>query len=97
MTSFAVTGYISGVISQKIFQDSFLTQILLPTVVLYSVTLAEIWVVRTQAGESAGLRLLAEAFSPWPLGATAFCSPWVFSRLRQWTPGSGRRHSSAPD
>jgi len=93
MSTLAATGYFSGVISSTVFQDSLLTQIVLPVGALYSVTFAEAWVLRSQSGEGVGFGLLGAAFLPWPLITTAFCSPWLFSRLHRWTPGARRRRS----
>jgi rod shape-determining protein MreD len=95
MSTLAVAGYFSGVISSKVFQDSLLTEIFLPASALYFVTLAEVWILRSQAGETTGLGLLAEAFLPWPFVMTAISSPWLFGRLRRWTSSAGRGRSSA--
>lgn len=95
MGAFAATGYFSGVISSKVFQDGLLTQIALPVGALYCVTFAEAWVLRSQSGEGAGFGLAVAAFLPWPLLVTALCSPWLFSYLRRWTPNARRRRSPA--
>ena len=93
MAALAVAGYFSGAVASKIFYDSLLTQILLPVLVLYGVKFAEIWVLKSQAGESEGLRLVLEAFLPWTLATTAIFSPWVFGRLNRWTPNPSHRRS----
>ena len=84
--AFAGAGFLSGALSSKIFQDSFLTQIVLPPVSFYGVMLARLWQLKAQTGEPAGLGLFAEAFLPWPLCMTALCSPWLFGRLRALSP-----------
>lgn len=89
--AFACAGFCCGFISSKIFQDSLLTEITLPPLCLYAVTLAGLIVSQTSAGEVFGMRAFADAFLPWPLAATAFSSPWLFARLRGVSPRRRRR------
>lgn len=84
--SFAGAGFFGGLLSSKIFRDSFLAQIVLPFAGLYGVNFVQLWRLQAQAGEPVGPGLLGEAFLPWPLFLTALCSPWLFGKLRALTP-----------
>jgi rod shape-determining protein MreD len=89
--AFAVSGAGCGFISSKIFQDSLLTEILLPFVCLYLLMFAELWFLTVQGGDAAGPRMFAQAFLPWPLFSTLIASPFVFGRLHRSTAAQRRR------
>ena len=89
--AFAVSGGLCGFVSSKIFEDSWLSEVVLPAVSFYGVTLALHILWRTQNGEPMGPSVLAEAFLPWPLLTTALCAPWLFGRLRKFSPRRRRR------
>ncbi len=89
--AFALSGAVSGIASSKIFEDSWLTEIILPFLSLYCVMLVQQFVLRTRMGEPAGFAAFFEAFLPWPLFMTAVCAPWFFTRLRKLSPRQRRR------
>lgn len=89
--AFAACGLACGVLSSKIFEDSWLSEVILPFLSLFCVLLAQQLVLRTQTGEAWTPGILLDAFLPWPLLATAVCSPWFFGRLRRYSPRQRRR------
>ena len=91
MAAYALVGFSSGFVSSKIFQDSWLAEIVLPFASLYAVMLAELALMRSQIGDPAGPAALAESFRPWPLFTTVLAAPWLFSRLRRIWPRRRRR------
>ena len=86
MGSFAVTGFLSGFLSKKVFQDGIFTKFGLPSLCFYLIMLVELCVLKAQIDEPITFAVVAEAFHPWPLFLTAVCSPWVFRRLRNYGP-----------
>ena len=84
--AFAVSGGLCGIVSSKIFEDSWLTEIILPFLSLYVVFLTQHLFILVRAEEPITLSAVSGAFLPWPLLTTAICAPWVFSRLRKLSP-----------
>ncbi len=91
--SYALSGLIVGLMSTRIFRESFLTEILLPCFCYYGVTIFEVISVKYQAGESVGAEVLLEGFLLWPFLATMAVSPLIFSLLGK--PGNSS-HSHRP-
>ncbi len=89
--SFAASGGLCGIASSKIFEDSWLSEVVLPAISFYGVTLALQILWLTQNGERLGPAVLAGSFLPWPLLTTALCAPWLFNRLRKLSPRRRRR------
>ena len=84
--SFAAIGGLCGFISSKVFEDSWVAEIVLPLASLYGLTLLQQLFLKAQAGEAVTPAALTEAFLPWPLFTTAFCSHWLFNRFRKLSP-----------
>ena len=89
--AFAASGGMCGIASSKIFEDSWLTEMILPLLSLYAVLLAQQLVFLTQTGEPITFSVFSAAFLPWPLFTTALCAPWLFTRLRKLSPRQRRR------
>ena len=86
MIAFGACGAACGVISSKIFEDSWLSEIILPVVSLYGVLLARILLLRASEGEPFTLSVFSWAFQPWLFLTTALAAPWIFARLRKLSP-----------
>ncbi len=86
MAAFALSGGLCGAASSKIFEDSWLTEILLPSVSLYCIFFVEHLVLQMQSGETSIASAFSNAFLFWPLFTTAVCAPWIFTRLRKISP-----------
>ena len=76
-------GGMSGFIASKIFGESVLVQVLLPSLMFYFAALFDVLILKARLGEIAGLSALVDAFRPFDLVVTALVSPWVFSVLRK--------------
>ena len=83
---FGLLGLLAGYASSKIFRESLFTQILLPTVGYYLMTLLSLVVYqRVLQEEGTFLSLLQNAFL-WPnLIWTALLSPFIFSFLKKFS------------
>ena len=77
-----VFGAVAGFLASKIFQDSVLAEILLPALVLYFSSLAEIV---HSAGALRGADLFS-AFRFWTMLTTTVCAPFLFSMLQKYSP-----------
>jgi len=88
MAVFASCGGLSGFIASKIFRESILVQVFLPSTMLYFMTLFNFLIFKAQTGGIEGIFALSAAFRPWELLATALVSPAVFSFLRKVSPRS---------
>ena len=84
--AFAVSGGLCGVASSKIFEDSWLTEAILPFLSLYAVLLVQKIFLLIGAEEPVKFAAISGAFLLWPLLTTALCAPWIFSRLRKLSP-----------
>lgn len=89
--AFAVSGGLCGYVSSKIFEDSWLSEVVLPFLSLYGIQVAQQCVLRSQAGESVLPGAFTGAFLLWPLATTALAAPWLFNRLRKLSPRQRRR------
>ena len=89
--AFASSGLFCGFASSKIFEDSWLSEVVLPFVSLYAVLFAQQCALRSQMGEAVFPGALADAFLPWPLLTTSFFSPFIFNYLRKFSPRQRRR------
>ena len=83
MAQFAAVGVLSGFLSSRIFGDSLLTEILLPTLAVYFSSLCEIFYVQWMAQDPSPWRNLSLAFRPGTLFITALFSPLLFYCLRK--------------
>jgi len=83
MVIFASCGGLSGFIASKIFRESILVQVFLPSVMLYFLTLFNLLIFKAQTGGIEGFFALSGAFRPWELLAAALVSPIAFSFLRK--------------
>jgi hypothetical protein len=79
----AAVGALSGYASSKIFQDSLLTEIILPGLAFYLSTLAEIVFLQARAGVFSGWDALGGAFLFWPLLGSLVFSPALFGWLQK--------------
>jgi rod shape-determining protein MreD len=82
----AAAGGLCGYVSSKIFEDSWLAEIVLPFLGLYALAFSQHIFLKTQTGEAVLPGVFTEAFLPWPLLTTALVSPWLFARLRRVSP-----------
>ncbi len=79
MFSYALSGVLVGLASTRIFRESILTEVLLPCLCYYGVTILEVISVKYQSGDSIGGEVLLEGFLGWPFLATMVVSPIIFS------------------
>lgn len=89
--AFAASGGLCGIVSSKIFEDSWLTEVILPSLSLYAVLLVRYFLLLWRAEEPLSLAVISGAFLPWPLLTTALSAPWIFTRLRKLSPRQRRR------
>ncbi len=89
--AFAASGGLCGIASSKVFEDSWLIEIILPFLSLYAILLGQHVFFLTQAGEPVTFSAISVAFLPWPLFTTALCAPWLFTLLRKLSPRQRRR------
>lgn len=83
MILFSVLGVLSGLASSKLFRESLLTQLLLPTLGNYFASLMNLVLFKIKIQEAwFDAALLGEAFMPWHLLLTAALSPILFSVLK---------------
>lgn len=85
----AAVGALAGFVSSKIFQDSLLTEILLPGLALYFSTLAEILTLQAHAGSLSVWEAAGRSFLWWPLLGSLVFSPLLFGWLERFS--SSRR------
>jgi len=89
--AFAGSAGLCGIVSSKIFEDSWLTEVILPCLSLYAVMLAQHLFFLWRAQEPITFAVIPGSFLPWPLFTTALCAPWLFTRLRRFSPRQRRR------
>ncbi len=90
MFSYSLLGALVGFMSTRIFRENILTEILLPCLGYYGVTILEVMAVKYQSGESIGVEVLIEGFLVWPFLTTMIVSPFIFSFLGKSTNPSHR-------
>jgi rod shape-determining protein MreD len=87
----AASGGLCGFLSSKIFEDSWLSEAVLPLVSLYFILFFQQVFMHARLEEPWFPAAFAHAFLPWPLVTTAASAPWVFGRMRLFSPRQRRR------
>ena len=93
MFLYAAMGALAGFVSTRIFRESLMTEIFLPGLCFYGITVVEVISVKSQLGERVGAEVLIEGFLFWPFIATMALSPFIFSLLSKITSSVNPRHT----
>ena len=95
MAIFGVLGLLSGFSGAKLFNESPVTQVLLPSLAYYLAAWLNLFIQRVVLQDEAfSFGLFRDAFLPLPLVLTAVSSPLVFFYLKKLTPVNRRRRSA---
>ena len=95
MAIFGFMGLLSGVSGAKLFSESPVTQVLIPTAACYLVLWLNLLIYRMAIqGDAFSFKFFMDAFLPWQLTLMAVSSPVVFVCLKKLSLNKRRRRDS---